>query len=315
MDKALKQRLVGASVLVALAVVVLPMLLSGQQGGPQESRRIDLPPKPQELAFETRRFPIGEPAEGQPSQLPDGPVLDRRPANPVNPDPGPDEPIDEAPVPGAEPAPEPARPDDSASTPEPGEELAVDAAPVEPPAAEPAPAMEAPGGERYLVQVASFSSTANADRLAQQLGARDLPVLRDTVDAAAGRLYRVRVGPYDERSAADAAIAVLNRDLPDLNPRVLDLRPDEAAQVTEATDPMVRWVVQVGSFSAQENADSLVYRLRDAGYRASSETVRGDGSPAYKVRVGPVLERQEAVQLAAAINRDLGLEGLIMSAD
>ena len=46
MDIALKQRLVGASVLIALAVIVLPMLLGG--------------PQPAELDFETRRYPIGE---------------------------------------------------------------------------------------------------------------------------------------------------------------------------------------------------------------------------------------------------------------
>ena len=39
MDKALKQRLVGASVIIALAVVVLPMLLSGRpEGGAPESQ-------------------------------------------------------------------------------------------------------------------------------------------------------------------------------------------------------------------------------------------------------------------------------------
>ena len=61
MDKALKQRLVGASVLIALAVIVLPMLLSGRpEGGKQETQKIELPPQPSELSFETRRYPIGE---------------------------------------------------------------------------------------------------------------------------------------------------------------------------------------------------------------------------------------------------------------
>ena len=62
MDKALKQRLVGASVLIILAVIVLPMLLSGRSDTlKQESREIELPPKPEELSIETRRFPIGIP--------------------------------------------------------------------------------------------------------------------------------------------------------------------------------------------------------------------------------------------------------------
>ena len=62
MDKALKQRLVGASVLIILAVIVLPMLLSGRSDTlKQESRQIELPPKPEELSIETRRFPVGIP--------------------------------------------------------------------------------------------------------------------------------------------------------------------------------------------------------------------------------------------------------------
>ena len=64
MDKALKQRLVGASVLVALAVIVLPMLLGGRPDGVSEVRKIELPPQPAELDFETRRYPIG----GQPEE-------------------------------------------------------------------------------------------------------------------------------------------------------------------------------------------------------------------------------------------------------
>ena len=50
MDKALKQRLVGATVLIILAVIVLPMLLSGRSDTlKQESRQIELPPKPEEI--------------------------------------------------------------------------------------------------------------------------------------------------------------------------------------------------------------------------------------------------------------------------
>ena len=58
MDIALKQRLVGASVLIALAVVVLPMLLSGQPELQNESARIEVPEKPPELSIR-----MGDPAD------------------------------------------------------------------------------------------------------------------------------------------------------------------------------------------------------------------------------------------------------------
>ena len=72
-----------------------------------------------------------------------------------------------------------------------------------PSAASPAPA----GG--WAVQVGSFSSRANADKLAewcreQGYGARILPG-----NNGARALYRVRVGPYASRDEARAAVAEL----------------------------------------------------------------------------------------------------------
>ena len=332
MDKALKQRLVGASVLIAFAVVVLPMLLSGQQGDQQESRQIDLPPKPPEMALETRRFPIGDQPANQPSVLDPPQQAEPEPEESIL-----DSDVNEGVPSGLEQAP----PDpvtvqveprenvdigDPTAGVEPDTQAAVDEAPVDvspaPVEAEPEPhsapppaaPVEAPEG-RYLVQVASFSSSANANRLAGRLRDNDLPVLMDAVDAQAGRLHRVRVGPYDSQEAANQAIATLNSQMPDLNPRLLDLRPDEMAPVSQPSDPLIRWVVQVGVFGQQNNAGGLVYRLRDAGYRASSEAITRDSGMVYRVVVGPTLERQDAVQLQESIKRDLDIDGLVMSAD
>ncbi len=316
MDKALKQRLVGASVLIALAVVVLPMLLSGQQGNPQESRRIDLPPKPSEVEFETRRFPIGDQQQDAPSVLP--PAEQSAVVEPVAPDTSAEEPLTDRPV--------TSEPQTAVLTTD-GEELADQPAQQPPPSEEPlsadtnvtdvasAPIQPAAPSGRYLVQVGSYSSVANANRLAGRLRDNRLPVLMDVVETQAGRLHRVRVGPYSSREDAEAALARLNAQEPDLAPRLLDLRPDEASPVADPSDPLVRWVVQVGSFSEQPNAENLVYTLRDAGYRASSVAVVSSGTTAWKVRVGPIIDRRDAVQIAESIKRDLDLDGLVMSTD
>lgn len=305
MDKALKQRLVGASVLVALAVVVLPMLLSGQPENQQESRRIDLPDKPPELSIETRRFPIGDQDGSQPS------VLEPPPPARLEVE----EPVQQAPL--QQTSPTGSGETHSSSQPleqpedTPPEQVDVAAQDQSEPESQVQPAEAG----RYLVQVASFSNVSNANRLAGRLRQADMPVLLDTVEATAGVLHRVRIGPFSDRGQADGAITELNRLMPDLSPRVMDLRPDETAPVSDPSDPLIRWVVQVGSFGEADNADNLVFRLRDAGYRASSLAVTSDGATSYKVRVGPVILRQDAVDMAAAIQRDLGLDGLVMSAD
>ena len=299
MDKALKQRLVGASVLIALAVVVLPMLLSGQSDNQQETRSIEVPPKPSELSFETRRFPVGDQAAGQPSvvEVPE----EKSPALP--------EPITGSATEGSGTNSEAVAnapvevPDDSVdSAPEPDQGAII---------AEEGPLQ--PG--RYLVQVASFSTTSNANRLAERLKQDGLDVMMDTIDAAVGTLHRVRVGPFDVMESALEAMNRIRSRTPDVNPRVIDLRPDESAPVTDPSDPLVRWVVQVGSFEGQENAEKLVGSLRAADFAAYSIVVSEMGNTRYKVRVGPEIERQSAVQIAERIKSEMQLDGLVISVD
>jgi DedD protein len=291
MDKALKQRLVGASVLIALAVVVLPMLLSGQTGGQPETRSIDMPPKPAELSFETRRFPVGNQSPGEPS------AIEVQPTEP--------EVIE---VPSVQPeqveTSTPEIPEPSAPV---TEVLSVAETQVDTP--------ELPGPGRYLVQVASFSTTSNADRLTTRLKADGLDVMMDTIEAAVGTLHRVRVGPYDRIDQANEAMSLIRSRTPDVNPRVIDLRPDESAPVTDPSDPLVRWVVQVGSFESKENSESLVSQLRAGGFTAYSIAVTEAGSTRYKVRVGPEIERESAIRITADIREKLGLDGMVISVD
>ena len=59
MDQALKQRLVGATILIALAVIFLPLLLDGEGADGQRTQPIEIPDRP-EVEFQTRRLPIAQ---------------------------------------------------------------------------------------------------------------------------------------------------------------------------------------------------------------------------------------------------------------
>ena len=328
MDKALKQRLVGASVLIILAVIVLPMLLSGRSDRlKHESNRIELPPKPDELSIETRRFPVGVPSRPVPAAEQKS-VEDKEPDNqeqtqtdsidiasattekPVNvPQIATDG--DETQVPGSE-------SDDTQTTLiEPAETTTPTVTPIilksgKEESLEVSQLVEGSGDTpRYLVQVASFSNERNANALAYLLKVENLPVLLDVVDRPAGRMYRVRVGPYANRSDADALVANLRTKMKDLTPRVLDLRPDESAPVSTPSDPLVRWVVQVGSFSNLKSADDLVAKLRLAGLSAFSEKVTSTTGTVYKVRIGPELNREKAAELARKIKAEQQLDTFV----
>lgn len=347
MDIALKQRLVGASVLIALAVVVLPMLLGGRPDrAAQETRRIELPPQPAELDFQTRRYPIGDTAAA-PLAAPNaaalggnGPVA----AADSAPDPGPDAGQGTGPNDGpgavahvelqpreftdaleagaavtaeagaeggpeplsAEPTREPDSPPEVALQPE-----------ADPAALQPQPAA---GGGRYVVQVASFSSIGNANRLSETLRGHGHAVLSDTVKSDVGTLHRVRIGPFASEAQANEAGAQVRRQVGEVKPRVVDLRPQDATpmdgtQLATSADPLIRWVVQVGSFSAAGNAETLVTRLRGEGLSAYTESVSASGSTIYRVRVGPYLERDEALSVDRLVNERFSLDGVVMSAD
>jgi len=336
MDKALKQRLVGASVLIILAVIILPMLLSGRSDRlKHESSQIELPPKPDELSIETRRFPVGVPSKPVPA-------AEQKPAEYKEPDNREQTQTDRIDLASStteeqaaalqtetdsdksrlavttadnvqiaqgEPAQTPAPADAVEHTPKvtsiilkSGKEESLDVSQV---------VAESEITPRYLVQVASFSNERNANALADLLKAENLPVLMDVVDRPAGRMYRVRVGPYAKRPDADALVASLRTKMSDLTPRVLDLRPDDSAPVSTPSDPLVRWVVQVGSFSKSKSAQDLVAKLRLAGLSAFSEKVTSATGTVYKVRIGPELDREKAAELAQKVKTEHKLDTFV----
>ena len=336
MDKALKQRLVGASVLIILAVIVLPMLLSGRSDRlKHESSQIELPPKPEELSIETRRFPVGIPnkplpgakqaaedaeealsQESAPGIDPELAFVDTETEMPVQ-QPETDmaetqelaADVDNVTTSGVEPIEVQAPADTVVKAPE-VTSITLTSGKAE--SLEPAQTVEgSKTGSRYLVQVASFSNERNANALADLLKAENLPVLMDVVDRPAGRMYRVRVGPYAKRSEADSLVSSLSAKMTDLTPRVLDLRPDESAPVSTPSDPLVRWVVQVGSFSQEKSAKDLVAQLRLAGLSAFSEKVSSTAGTAYKVRIGPELDRDKAAELARKVKSEHNLDAFV----
>ncbi len=198
MDKALKQRMVGASVLIALAVIILPILLGGRPEGENlQTRKIELPAQPPELSFETRRYPIGEQGSEQQAKADESTR---------------DEPVHRLPVPKV-PVSKDLKPDVVETTIGKTEIDEQASAPVE---SSPAPVQDgiSPDTGRYVVQVASFGALDNAKRLSATLSSKGYSVMTDSVKSAVGTLHRVRVGPYaSEAEANQTAIDLESRSV------------------------------------------------------------------------------------------------------
>jgi cell division septation protein DedD len=303
MDPALKQRLVGAAVLVGLAVIFLPMLV---QGPAPDSGVADLPlsmpPAPQ-AGFETRDLPL----VGPPAGTTEGVATGTSPDAPATATPSVQS--DTLPQVDAIP-PEPEAPDTPASTQAPQR---VD---VPPAAAATTMFPAATAGGDYAVSWGSFATVASADASVASLRASQLPAYREAATVDGKSVQRVRIGPYASRADAEAARLRAAHVRDDMDAKVITLDGATAAPKPAATAPRpaaadTGFAVQVAAFSSQADADELVARARAAGFSAFTETVSIGASKLVRVRVGPVSTRAEADRLQAQVKAKLGIDGLV----
>jgi len=205
LDKAYKQRMVGALVLIAIAVIFLPMLFSRQD----EARRVqvDAPaapqaPAPTQLKVEPISVPEQQPLPQEPVPSDEEltqPVQPARPAQPVQQRTSqqpPAMPIAPAPSKPVAAAPKPAQTAPAKPAPAPS------SAPVQAPAAPAADTsrVDANGlSVTWSVQLASLSNRANADNLQKTLRTQGYNAYIRTSDG----VNRVFVGPVIERAEAD----------------------------------------------------------------------------------------------------------------
>lgn len=92
-------------------------------------------------------------------------------------------------------------------------------------------------------------------------------------------------------------------------------QPAEASgpEVDEETTSSPKWVIQLGSFSKQDNAQSLERELREVGYDPVVEEAEVDGRSIYRVRLRSGSDRKRLEQIAADIADEMGFEPQIMT--
>jgi DedD protein len=91
-------------------------------------------------------------------------------------------------------------------------------------------------------------------------------------------------------------------------------KPDAKVTDSPALTPQglpQTWVVQVGSFSSQANADALKAKLREKGYAAFTKGNPADKSAAVRVFVGPKLSRERADQIKLELQKNFDLKPFV----
>lgn len=351
MDTALKQRLIGAIVLVALAVIFLPMLVKG----PAPSSGVadvplEAPAAPANGEFETRELPLVTPGDA-----PAGGALGMRGA-----------------------ATAPAAMQDN-----------PDAADLANPSSAPSAPEVAAGN--YAVNFGAYATSADADAVLARLKQAQLPGFSEKTQINGRPAWRVRVGPYVDQAQAEAARLQAVKVRSDVNAQVVTLDANAAAPAPAASTPTpapaakpsssvaaastaaptkteslppepakpvaaapkpaeapkpapakpevaktepakpeptkpvvaapaapaapaassVGFAVQLGAFGRAEDADALRDRVRAAGFSAFVEQVRTDKGALNRVRVGPAANRGDAEQLRAQVAAKVGISGMV----
>nr|WP_237723555.1 SPOR domain-containing protein [Stenotrophomonas acidaminiphila] len=335
-DTPLKQRLIGAIVLVALAVIFLPMLVKGPapDSGVQDVP-LRAPDAPADGQFETRELPLVAPSAAGATGMPAA------------------QPVAEAASPAADPAGGALPPSVAAGN------YAVN--------------FGAYATEADADAVIAHLKKSNLPGFRQQDTINGRPAWRVRIgpyaDRAQAELVRLEAGkvrgdvnaqvvvldadkepaapavapatPAAAPAAVAAAPAVRSEALPAeparpaaaaprLDPRN-EPRPDAskpAAPKPEAPKPVapkpaatatptapaassVGFAVQLGAFGKPADANALRDKVRAAGFSAFVEQVRTDNGVLNRVRVGPVANRAEAEQLKAQVAAKVGIAGMV----
>ncbi|MFV3405142.1 MULTISPECIES: SPOR domain-containing protein [Pseudomonas] len=207
LDKGIKQRMVGALVLVALAVIFLPMLFTREDEMRQV--RVEAPQAPAmpslpQVQVEPVQVPEPQPL---PDQAEQAPVVVNESSAPVS---APSQPITPSPQVQA-----PVQPKPQTPVPTPKVEQPPASAPA-PTLATPAPAAKPTAASKidanglpvsWSIQLASLSNRTGAENLQKTLRSQGY----NAYIRSAGGMNRVYVGPLIERAEAERLRDVINR--------------------------------------------------------------------------------------------------------
>ncbi|KRG77157.1 sporulation protein [Stenotrophomonas chelatiphaga] len=340
MDTSLKQRLIGAIVLVALAVIFLPMLVTGPaRNSSADSVPLEVPGAPANAQFETRELPLAAPAGGDSGLR------------------------------GAAPLQEPAA--NAAATVDTGPAVAAGNFAVSFGAYASKADADAVIAHLKGAQLPGFSETATINGR-QAWRVRVGPFV-DRAQAESARLQAVKIrsdvraevvtlDANAEGAAATAQAPAATTTPLGGNPVQTQALPESAAATpatatappapkpepkptpapaaetkavaakpatpapAPAAKPEVKpevkapaapaasgvgFAVQLGAFGQAADANALRDKVRAAGFSAFVDQVRTDKGVLSRVRVGPVANRAEADQLKAQVAARVGVAGMV----
>lgn len=314
MDTSLKQRLVGAVVLIALAVIFLPMLVKGPAPDSGVSDvPLDIPAEPRSSDMQTRDLPLEAPGSVPPggaTGMP-GTVVETAPTEPAQGGLFPSIAAGDYAVSFG-----------SYATTADADRVIAALRTAELPAYREATNVAGRAAQRVRLGPFADRAIAEAARL-RAVHVRDDVDARVVVLDADSSAPAVTAPPATAPAKpAAAATASVPAKPPVVAPKPVEAAPKPVAVATPkptvlpaptpaASASGTGFAVQVGAFATAGDATALRDKLRGAGFNAFTESVNTDKGTLTRVRVGPAMTRAEADQLKASVQAKLGIAGMV----
>ena len=322
MDSGLKKRLLGAVVLIALAVIFVPMLLPSHSGSGSQSVSMKIPPEPSG-EMQTRVLKVGpdSASAGSSTQAaindPDHiATLDLEHGKPLPAQSTPSATAITATTPPVAPAPASAAAQTSA-TPEPASKVAK-----APPASsasvksEPIPGgAGAAAGTLYTVNLGIYADHASANKLVARAKQHGFSAVATPETYQGKSVLRVSVGPFRSRAEAEAArlkLKSVERVSMTVESGVVNQKGDAPASAIAHGQPG-GWAVQLAAFGSEAAANQLRDRLRAQGFDGYVDSVDTSGGKLWRVRAGPFASRDTADSARGQIAQKLKIKGNIVT--
>ncbi|MBQ4853363.1 SPOR domain-containing protein [Rhodanobacter sp. B2A1Ga4] len=343
----MKTRLLGAAVLIALAVLFVPMFFSSTPPAPGGDQAVSLaiPPAPdRDLQTRTMSLAPDAPASGASAttvqtqsvtpasadKLATVDIGSSRPRD-VETDPEAGKPAQPTTVTtgsGTSPSqpviPQRTTPPQAAANT--GVAVAtkptVVATPTRPAVAAPsAPASAvAPTAARgsYTLNLSAYASAAGAASLERRVRELGYPVSGHAITQAGKSRTLVIAGPFETRTAAEAARLKITQSIPGVPAR---LEQDASRESSAAATPPAAatttaraggWAVQLAAMGDQADANALRDKLRANGFDGFVDAVQSGGRRLWRVRAGPQTQRDDAQRVHDQIKAKLGIDGNVV---
>ena len=330
MESGLKTRLLGAAVLIALAVIFVPMLLpSSDSGAPPAS--IKAVPEPSG-EMQTRVLQVGpdgasagsstaaainDPDHVATLNLEGHPAAALQPLSSGLPIEATTEPTASAPAS----APATSVPAVVAPKPEPAAAVARTPTPSAPAASAPVKAEPIAGGAGaaagtlYTVNLGVYANRASADKLVAQAKQHGFAALASPETWQGKAVMRVRVGPFQSRAEAEAArlrLKAFEKVSMSIDSGVVNQTGDAPASAIAAKQPGA-WAVQLAAYSDEASANRMRDRLRGQGIDGYVDSVSTAKGKLWRVRAGPFASRNVAESTREQIARKFNVKGNIVT--